>query len=141
MSFQDVQLREGRGPIVNQAQFIRAVAGNMKQLRLFTTVSNRAGAQSGGGNLGICIPQNFKTLHSNFDICRNFQRIKMKFLVFYSFRKGLFEFFFVRLVNYLLTRFILSQAIWSKFRKWLLFNQKYAGIVKTWEIISHVCIS
>ena len=40
MSFQDVQLREGRGPIINQAQFIRVVADNMKQLRLFTTVSN-----------------------------------------------------------------------------------------------------
>ena len=30
MSFQDVQLRESRGPIINQAQFIRAVADNMK---------------------------------------------------------------------------------------------------------------
>ena len=48
VSFQDEQLREGRGPIINEAQFIRAVASNMKQLRLFTTASNRAGAQSGG---------------------------------------------------------------------------------------------
>jgi len=60
MSFQDVQLREGRGPIVNQAQFIRAVAGNMKQLRLFTTVSNRAGAQSGGGEFGHLHPPKFQ---------------------------------------------------------------------------------
>ena len=30
ISFQDVQLREGRGPIINQAQFIRVVADNMK---------------------------------------------------------------------------------------------------------------
>ena len=30
MPFQDVQLREGRGPIINQAQFIRFVADNMK---------------------------------------------------------------------------------------------------------------
>jgi len=43
MSFQEVQLREGTGPVINQAQFIRAVADNMKQ-RLFTTVSNRAQA-------------------------------------------------------------------------------------------------
>ena len=43
MSFQEVQLREGRGPIINQAQFIRAVADNMK-LRLFTTVSTRGQA-------------------------------------------------------------------------------------------------
>jgi len=43
MSFQEVQLREDRGPVINQAQFILAVADNMKQ-RLFTTVSNRAQA-------------------------------------------------------------------------------------------------
>jgi len=36
-------LREGRGPVINQAQFILAVADNMKQ-RLFTTLSNRAQA-------------------------------------------------------------------------------------------------
>jgi len=82
MSFQDVQLREGKGPIINQAQSIRAVSDNMKQLRIFTTVSNRAGAQSGGWAFGHLPTPNFKTLHSNFDICRNFQRIKMKFLVF-----------------------------------------------------------
>jgi len=61
MSFQDVQLREGRGPVINQAQFIRVVADNMKQ-RLFTTVSNRAGAQSGGGGIWAFPPkkiQNF----------------------------------------------------------------------------------
>ena len=34
---------EGRGPVINQTQFTRAVADNMKQ-RLFTTVSNRAQA-------------------------------------------------------------------------------------------------
>jgi len=38
-----VQLREDRGPIINQVQFIRAVADNMKQ-RLFSTVSNSAQA-------------------------------------------------------------------------------------------------
>ena len=43
MSFQEVQLREGGSPVINQAQFIRAVADNMEQ-RLFTTVSNRAQA-------------------------------------------------------------------------------------------------
>ena len=40
MSFQKVQLKEGRGPIINQAQFIRAVTENIKQ-RLFATVSDR----------------------------------------------------------------------------------------------------
>ena len=43
VSFQEVQLSEGRGPINNQAKLIRAAADKMKQ-RLFTTVSDRAKA-------------------------------------------------------------------------------------------------
>ena len=57
---------------------------------------------------------NFKTLHRNFDICRNFQMIKMKFCNLIVFKKVLFQFFFVLLLNYLLTRFILGQATWLK---------------------------
>jgi len=36
-----------------------------------------AGAQpaGGGGIWGICPPDIFKTLHRNFDICKNVQRI------------------------------------------------------------------
>ena len=41
MSFQEVELREGRSSVINRAQFIRAVADNMKE-RLFTQASNRA---------------------------------------------------------------------------------------------------
>ena len=41
MLFQKVELNEGKNPIISQAEFIRAVADNMKQ-RLFTTASNRA---------------------------------------------------------------------------------------------------
>ena len=41
MSFQQVELREGRSLVINQAQFIRAVANNMEE-RLFTTASSRA---------------------------------------------------------------------------------------------------
>ena len=37
MSFQKEELREERCPVINQAQFIQAVADNMKQ-KLFTTV-------------------------------------------------------------------------------------------------------
>jgi len=55
--------------------------------------------------------ENFKSLHSNFDIYRNVQRFKMKFYFLIIFEKTLFEFFFVLLVNYLLTRFILRQTI------------------------------
>jgi len=40
-----------------------------------------------GGIWGICSPEIFKTLHSNFDICRNFQRIKMKFYILIIFMK------------------------------------------------------
>ena len=41
MSFQQIELREGRSPLINQGQFIRAVADNMEE-RLFTTASSRA---------------------------------------------------------------------------------------------------
>ena len=41
MSFQQVELREGKSPVTNQAQFIRAAADNMEE-RLFTTASSRA---------------------------------------------------------------------------------------------------
>jgi len=37
------------------------------------------GIRNHGG--GFPPPENLKTLHSNFDICRNFQRIKMKFYI------------------------------------------------------------
>ena len=40
MSLQQ-KLREGRSPVINQAQFIRAVADSMEE-RLFTTASSRA---------------------------------------------------------------------------------------------------
>ena len=38
-----------------------------------------------GGAFGAFPRENFKTLHSNFDICRNFQRIKMKFYILITF--------------------------------------------------------
>jgi len=89
------------------------------------------GAQPGGGK---CPPRKFQNIPQQFDICRNFQRIKTKFCIVIIFKKKvLFEIFFVLLVNYLLTRFIRpSDRI---FRKWLVFNHKYAGSVKTWEIM------
>jgi len=37
----------------------------------------QARTQGGGGTWP---PKNFKTLRSNFDICRNFQSLKMKFI-------------------------------------------------------------
>jgi len=55
-------------------------------------------------------PEIFKTLHRNFKICRNFQRIKMKFYVLVIFKKSYWN-FFVMIVNYLYTRIILKQVI------------------------------
>jgi len=49
-------------------------------------------ARNQGGNLGIGPPEIFKTLHSNFDICRNFQRIKMKFYIIIMFKKSYWNF-------------------------------------------------
>jgi len=37
---------------------------------------------------GIFPPEIFKTLHSNFDICRNFQRKMMKFYILIIFKKS-----------------------------------------------------
>ena len=48
------------------------------------------GTQPGGGHLPP--PEIFKTLHSNFDICRNFQRIKMKFYILIIFKKSYWSF-------------------------------------------------
>jgi len=69
------------------------------------------GAQPGEGK---CPPHEiFKTLHSNFDICRNFQTMKLKFCILIIFKESftVLEFFFVLLVNYLLSGYILRQAI------------------------------
>jgi len=45
--------------------------------------------QPGGeGIWGVCLPEIFKTLHSNFDICRNFQTIDMKFCILIILKKS-----------------------------------------------------
>ena len=44
------------------------------------------------GRLWGCLPpENFKTLHSNFDISRNLQRIKMRFSILIIFKKSYIE--------------------------------------------------
>ena len=62
MSFQQVELREGRSPIINQAQFIRAVADNMEE-RLFTTASSRAQR-----SVHATRRENYKTLVGQIDV-------------------------------------------------------------------------
>jgi len=52
-------------------------------------------AQPGGWAFGaFALLENFKTLHGNFDICRNFQRIKMKFYILTIFKKSYLNFSF-----------------------------------------------
>ena len=62
ISFQQVELREGRSPVINQAQFIRAVADNMKE-RLFTTASSRAQP-----SVHATRRENYKTLGVQIDL-------------------------------------------------------------------------
>ena len=62
MLFQQVELREGRSPVTNQAQFIRAVADNMKE-RLFTTASSRAQP-----SVHATRRENYKTLVGQIDV-------------------------------------------------------------------------
>ena len=62
MSFQLVELREGRSPVINQAQFIRAVADNMDE-RLFTTASSRAQRR-----VHATRRENYQTLVGQIDI-------------------------------------------------------------------------
>ena len=62
MSFQQVELREGRSPIINQAQFIWAVADNMEE-RLFTTASSRAQR-----SVHATRRENYKTLVGQIDV-------------------------------------------------------------------------
>ena len=57
---------------------------------LFLSTSVLQQARNHGGHLGhFPPPEIFKTLHSNFGICRNFQRIKMKFCIQIIFQKSL----------------------------------------------------
>jgi len=95
-----------------------------------TAVALRTRRATGGGAFGaFAPPEIFKTLHSNFDICRNFQRIKMKFYILIIFKKSYLNFsLFCSLI------ISLQDLSWDrlsdrKFRKWLVFNHKYAGSV------------
>jgi len=67
------------------------LAGNTLKLAVLfdNPLETRTGAQQGGAFGAFApTPEIFKTLHSNFDICRNFQRIKMKFYILINFKKS-----------------------------------------------------
>jgi len=76
-----------------------------------TLWANQARNQGGGQLEHLSPPEIFKTFHSNFDICRNLQIIKLKLCILIILRKVLLKLFFVLLVNYILTRYILRQVI------------------------------
>jgi len=63
----------------------------------------------GGAFDAIAPPEIFEILYSNFDICRNFQMIKLKFCILIIFKKSLTGIFLC--LTYLLTRYILRDAI------------------------------
>ena len=62
MPFQQVELREGRSPVINQAQFIRAVGDSMEE-RLFNTASSRAQR-----SVHATRRENYKTLVGQIDV-------------------------------------------------------------------------
>jgi len=51
-----------------------------------------SGAQPEGAFGAFAPPEIFKILHGNFDICRNFQGIKMKFFILIIFKKSYWNF-------------------------------------------------
>ena len=61
MSFQQVELREGRSPVINQAQFIRTVGDSMEE-RFFKTASSRAQR-----SVHATRRENYKTLVGQID--------------------------------------------------------------------------
>ena len=85
-----------------------------------------AGAQPGGA---FFPPEIFKALHSNFDICRNFQRIKMKFYILIIVKKFYWNFSLSCSLIIFLQDLACDRLSDRKFRKCLVFNDKYAGSV------------
>ena len=74
MSFQEVELREGRSPVITQAQFICAVADNMKE-RLFTSASTKARP-----SVHATRKENYKTFVGQMDVL-DLEKLNTKILV------------------------------------------------------------
>jgi len=89
-----------------------------------------SGAQPGGAFGAFAPVENFKTLHSNFVICRNFQRLKMKFYILINFKKSYLIFSLACSLIISLQDLSWDRLSDRKFRKWFVFNHKYAGSVK-----------
>ena len=73
--------------------------------------------------------RNFQNIASNFDICGNFQRIKMKFYILIIFKKSYWNFSLSCSLIISLQDSSWDRLSDQKFHKWLVFNHKYAGSV------------
>jgi len=63
------------------------------KLESYSTKTVTIRRATGGGAFGaFAPPEIFKILHGNFDINRNFQRIKKKFCILISFKKSYWNF-------------------------------------------------
>ena len=82
------------------------------QLSYYATFITMQARNQGGGHLGHSPPQIFKILYSNFEICGNFQIIKLKVCILIIFKKSLTGIFLC--LTHLPTRCILRQAFWWK---------------------------
>jgi len=85
----------------------------------------QTGAQPGWGAFDP--PEIFKKLHNNFEICRNFQRIKMKIYILIIFKKSYWNFSLSCSLFISLHDLSWDRLFDRKFRKWLAFKHKYAG--------------
>jgi len=87
-----------------------------------------------GGIWGIYPSEIFKTLHSNFDNCGNFQRIKMKFYILIIFKKSHLNFSLSCSLIISLQDLSWDRLSDRKFCKWLVFNHEYAASVNLGDI-------
>jgi len=122
-------LRNSTEPKYSEEQSAVSKLNRMLQRSSKQNCQSQSGAQPGGRAFrALSLPEIFKTLHRNFDICRNFQRIKMKFHILIIFKNSYWNFS----LSCSLIIISLQDLSWDrlsdrKFRKWLVFNHKYAG--------------
>jgi len=97
---------------------------------------NQARNQWGGGTPGHLTPKIFNTMLRNFEICKNFQIMTMKFSILIIFMESYWKFSmsYWQIIS-------LQDLPWDrlsdrKFRKWLVFKHKYAGSVRLWDSLN-----
>jgi len=83
-----------------------------------------SGAQPGGA-VAFAPPEIFKALHSKFDICSNFQRIKIKFYILIIFR-------------YLIRIFLCPPGYFSPHKIYLETGHLIENFVNDWHLITNI---